>query len=151
MIFDSIKNKNNYKDFHLLSMALDYLAGLTPDTYPDSTVVLIPGRLFANPVSLVSKPESQCIYEAHKKYLDVHYILEGCEGIATADVSSLSVQTPYNEEKDIAFYTGSEDGRYCLHPGQFMVCWPNDAHKVAMMKDQPQPIKKIVFKIAAKE
>ena len=28
-----------------------------------------------------------------------------------------------------------------------MVCFPSDAHKVAMMKDRPAEVKKIVFKI----
>ena len=28
-----------------------------------------------------------------------------------------------------------------------MVCFPGDAHKVAMMKDKPAEVKKIVFKM----
>ena len=39
------------------------------------------------------------MYEAHQKYIDVHYIIEGVERIATADVSSLQIQTPFSEEK----------------------------------------------------
>lgn len=148
MIFDSIKNKDNYKESALLYQALNYLAELTPETAPTATVELIPGVLFCNPVSFTSKPESECIYEAHRKYADLHYILEGVEGIATADTDSLEIHTPYSEEKDILFLNGPEDGRYYLKAGQFMVCYPNDAHKVAMCQDTPAPIKKIVFKIA---
>lgn len=149
MIFDSLKNKERYKDFPLLYQALNYLAQLKPDELPDSTVVLIKDTLFLNPVSLVSRPEAECIYEAHKKYTDLHYILEGVEGIATAAPSALTETSAYVEAKDIMFFEGPEDGRYYLKPGQFMVCFPEDAHKVAMMKDNPAPIKKIVFKILA--
>lgn len=149
MIFDSLKNKERYKDFPLLYQALNYLAQLNPDALPDSTVVLIKDNLFLNPVSLVSRPETECIYEAHKKYTDLHYILEGVEGIATAAPSALTETSAYDEAKDIMFFEGPEDGRYYLKPGQFMVCFPEDAHKVAMMKDNPAPIKKIVFKILA--
>lgn len=149
MIFDSLKNKERYKDFPLLYQALNYLAQLNPDALPDSTVVLIKDNLFLNPVSLVSRPEAECIYEAHKKYTDLHYILEGVEGIATAAPSALTETSAYDEAKDIMFFEGPEDGRYYLKPGQFMVCFPEDAHKVAMMKDNPAPIKKIVFKILA--
>lgn len=149
MIFDSLKNKERYKDFPLLYQALNYLAQLKPDELPDSTVVLIKDTLFLNPVSLVSRPEAECIYEAHKKYTDLHYILEGVEGIATAAPSALTETSAYDEAKDIMFFEGPEDGRYYLKPGQFMVCFPEDAHKVAMMKDNPAPIKKIVFKILA--
>ena len=91
--------------------------------------------------------EKECMYEAHQKYIDVHYIIEGVERIATADVSSLQIQTPFSEEKDIGFYQGDESGGYLLKAGEFMVCFPSDAHKVAMMDKSPEIVKKIVVKI----
>ena len=114
----------------------------------DSTA-LIDQKLFCNPVSLVSKPEEKCIYETHRKYLDLHYIVSGIERIATADITTLTCHVPYSEEKDICFLTGEADGYYDLKSGQFMVCYPNDAHKAAIMKNQPTPIQKVVLKIAA--
>jgi YhcH/YjgK/YiaL family protein len=150
MIFDSIKNKDNYKDNPLLYQALAFLADLPQGELPKPNTVLLPEVLFCNPVSLVSKPEAECKFECHQTYIDLHYIVEGEEGIATADVSSLEYITPYDEKKDIAFLEGEEDGCYFLKPGQFMVCWPNDAHKVGIMKKQPVAIKKIVFKIKSK-
>ena len=149
MIFDSIANKENYRDFPMLYEALCFLAGLSEGELPKANTVLIEKKLFCNPVSLVSKPESECIYEAHRKYSDLHYIVSGVERIATSDITALTSKVPYSEEKDIEFLTGEADGYYDLKPGQFMVCFPNDAHKVAIMKDQPAKIQKIVFKITA--
>lgn len=149
MIFDSIANKDNYRDFPMLYQALCFLADLAENELPQPNTVLIEKKLFCNPVSLVSKPESECIYEAHRNYIDLHYIVRGVERIATSDISALTTEVPYSEEKDIGFLTGEADGYYDLKPGQFMVCFPNDAHKVAIMKDQPAPIDKVVFKIAA--
>lgn len=149
MIFDSIKNKDNYRDFPMLYEALCFLSNLSDSELPEPNTVLIDRKLFCNPVSLVSKPEEECIYEAHRKYLDLHYIVSGIERIATADITTLTCQVPYSEEKDICFLTGEADGYYDLKPGQFMVCYPNDAHKVAIMKNQPTPIQKVVFKISA--
>lgn len=147
MLFDSIQNKENYTDHPLIRQALDYLSSLRPGELPAPNTVLIPGVLFCNPVTLISRPETECIFEAHRKYLDLHYIIEGTEGIATSDIGALHTVTPYDEQKDITFLEGKEDGRYYLKPGQFMVCWPNDAHKVAIMDGQPVRIQKIVFKI----
>lgn len=147
MIFDSIKNKENYKDFPMLYEALCYLASLPEGVLPEANTVLVENRLFCNPVSFISKPESECKYEAHKKFCDLHYIVKGTERIATADVSSLTVTQEYDPETDISFLTGEADGYYNLKPGQFMVCFPNDAHKVGIMADQPEAISKIVFKI----
>lgn len=147
MIFDSIHNKENYKEDEKIYQALCYLAEMksweeaTPDT------IIQKGSIIANPVSFVSKEEKDCMYEAHQKYIDVHYIMEGVERIATADVSSLQIKTSFSEEKDIGFYQGDESGSYLLKPGEFMVCFPSDAHKVAMMDKSPKTVKKVVVKI----
>lgn len=151
MIFDSIKNKKNYQSFPLLYQALCFLDALPKGELPGSNTILVKGRLFCNPVTLVSRPENQCIYEAHRKYIDLHYIVSGVERIATADITALSVSGIYSSEKDIEFLEGSADGYYDLKPGQFMVCFPNDAHKVAIMQDKPGNIQKVVFKIIVEE
>ena len=147
MIFDTIENKDNYKSFDLLYKSLNYLSLLPKDELPSSTITLIDNILFANPVTFISKPENVCLFEAHKKYIDLHYIVGGTEIIATANTNSLIPTVSYDTEKDIAFYDGISDGKYILKPGSFMVCWPNDAHKVGMMKSTPEEIRKIVFKI----
>lgn len=149
MIFDSIKNKDHYKDMPLLSRALDFLAGLPEGALPETGTVLIENELFCNPVTLTSKPEEECIFEAHQKYIDLHYIVEGVERIGTADVTTLTEKVPYDADKDIGFLTGTADGYYDLKPGQFMLCLPHDAHKVAIMADAPCAIRKVVFKIKA--
>lgn len=147
MIFDSIQNKENYKEDRKIYQALCYLAGIKnwEEAIPDT--IIQKGSIIANPVSFVSKEEKDCMYEAHQKCIDVHYIMEGVERIATADVSDLQIQTPFSEEKDIGFYQGKESGSYLLKPGEFMVCFPSDAHKVAMMDKSPKTVKKVVVKI----
>ncbi|MBS6503027.1 MAG: YhcH/YjgK/YiaL family protein [Clostridium sp.] len=148
MIIDNIQNIHNYKSFSIIYGILEELAKFNIEDMPNSTIVYEEDKIFANQISLTSKPEYECMFEAHKKYIDVHYILEGIEGISTSSINKLEVQTPYNNEKDIAFYNGDADGTYYLNPGDFMICWPNDAHKVAIMKNSPSKIKKIVCKIS---
>ncbi len=147
MIFDKIVNRENYRDYPELYRVLCYLASLKTDELPLPNTVLVKDKIFCNPVKFVSKPEEQCKYEIHRKYIDLHYIVKGVEGIATADVNKLEVDTPFDEDKDIGFYTGKEDGRYYLRSGDFMVCYPSDAHKVGMMENEPQSVEKIVVKI----
>lgn len=147
MIFDNIHNKDNYKEYPEIYRVLCYLSDLAQGELPGADTVLEEGKIFCNPVEFISKPESECKYEAHKKYIDVHYIVKGVEGIATADVSKLTAEAVFDEDNDIGFYTGEEEGRYFLKEGDFMVCYPSDAHKVAMMQKSPQPISKVVVKI----
>ena len=79
MIFDSIQNKENYKEDRKIYQALCYLAEIKrwEEAFPDT--VIQKGVIVANPVSFVSKEEKECMYEAHQKYIDVHYIIEGVE------------------------------------------------------------------------
>lgn len=147
MIFDSISNYKNYSGYPELYKVLSFLANLGEGKLVEPNTVLVQDRIFCNPVRFMSKPENECKYEAHQKYIDVHYIVKGVEGIATANVNSLNEDTPFDSIKDIGFYTGKEEGRYFLRKGDFMVCYPSDAHKVGMMEGESQPIEKIVVKI----
>ena len=149
MIFDSIQNKENYKEDTKIYQALCYLENIKSWEEALPNTVVQKDCIFANPVSFISREEKDCMYEAHQKYIDLHYIVEGVERIATADVSSLQIQIPFSEEKDIGFYQGDESGSYLLKLGEFMVCFPSDAHKVAMMDRSPETVKKIVVKIKA--
>lgn len=151
MIFDTIENKDNYKSFDLLYIALNYLSDMPKNEFPQGSITLIDDILLANPVKFISKQENTCLFEAHKKYIDLHYMVKGEEIISIANTSSLIQTTSYELEKDIAFYDGISDGKYLLKPGLFMVCWPNDAHKVGVMNNTPTEVQKIVFKIKINE
>lgn len=150
MIYDSIKNKKNYEKESEIYQALCFLEEMRDWKKMNPGTEVQGSDIFANPVSFLSKPEEECVYEAHKKYIDLHYIVEGEEKIATADVEKLQVQVPYDEIKDIGFYEGHECGSYLLKPGDFMVCFPSDAHKVGMMGESQNTVKKVVVKIKVK-
>lgn len=45
----------------------------------------------------------------------------------------------------------SISGSYLLKTGDFMVCFPSDAHKVGMMNTVPGMVKKVVVKIRVEE
>lgn len=147
MIFDSINNKENYKEEEKIYQALNYLAKVKKWEDVEPNTIIQKDSILANPVSFLSKNETECMYEAHRKYIDVHYIVEGIEKIATADVKKLQEKVSFSEDKDIGFYEGCESGNYILKPGEFMVCFPSDAHKVGMMNTVPEMVKKIVVKI----
>ena len=145
MILDKIQNHATYGDNALLSKVLTYMAQCRE--LPAEPVKLDGDLAFVNPVCFTTKPESECLFEAHRRYADVHFILEGCEKIVVRDIHDVELHTPYSEEKDIGFYT-SDEGTVCvLHPGDFLVCYPQDAHKVAIAPASPAPVKKLVGKV----
>ena len=50
------------------------------------------------------KEEKDCFWEAHRKYLDFHFILEGKENIAVDHINHQKIKEEYNEEKDVYLF-----------------------------------------------
>lgn len=148
MIFDLLENAGTYQGLPAVYRALQYLQTLDPAALPESRVEIDGDRIFANTVRLTSKPLESCVFEAHRRYIDIHYIVSGVEGIGVASVDALAPLEPFNQEKDIGFYEGAHHSLTFLHPGEFMVCWPEDAHKVAIAQNAAAPIVKMVVKVA---
>lgn len=149
MILDKIENRATYGHDPRLKKVLDYMAQLTLENCPEKNVELDGELVRVCPVTLTTKPERECMYEAHLCAADVHFILEGTEKIRVWDVSGMKVHTPYNKERDICFFADREDGvDIVLHPGQFLVCYPQDAHMVGIGPDGCYaPVRKVVGKI----
>ena len=66
-------------------------------------------------------------FEAHKKYIDIHYCISGSEGIGYADVATLTPTTEYDEENDYFLLSGDYQ-KVILHEGDFCIVFPEDAH-----------------------
>lgn len=85
-------------------------------------------------------------FEAHRKYIDVQYLISGTECIEVADVQTLQVTQEYNAEKDCVL--GSAEGKaYVLTQGQFMVLFPEEAHRPGMKSGDITEVKKAVIKV----
>ena len=94
-----------------------------------------------------TKPESEGTFEAHRKFIDVQYILEGSERHDYAALDNLKQKGSYNEEKDVVFYEGSGIS-LLLEKGTFAVYFPQDAHMPNLRTgSMPVKMKKAVFKI----
>jgi YhcH/YjgK/YiaL family protein len=94
-----------------------------------------------------SKNEEDAQYESHKVYTDLQFLISGEERIGLTDLSTTTVKTPYDESKDIAFYT-SEAGRTLMaKPGTFFLFFPDDAHRPGMKVTDNSPVRKLVIKI----
>lgn len=115
--------------------------------------VLEPGRVeidgeqvFALVQEYTSKPMAEGRWEAHVKYIDIQYIVSGEEQIGYANVADLEMGE-YNEAKDR--YVPQGEGSFVkLSAGMFGVYMPEDAHMPNMAVGEPQPVKKVVVKIA---
>lgn len=103
-------------------------------------------RMYMNLEEFKTLPAKNRSYEAHQKYLDIFYIVDGMELV---DVNFLDqmTQEDYNSECDRATLTGESACSAILKTGDFLICYPQDAHRPATAVGEPQIIKKAVFKV----
>lgn len=94
-----------------------------------------------------SKNPEDAQYESHKNYTDIQYVISGTENIGLTDLSSTSLKTPYDEERDIAFYNVEDGQNLHAHPGTFFIFFPQDAHSPGMKVEDNVPVKKVVIKV----
>lgn len=89
--------------------------------------------------------------EAHRKYIDVQYIVEGREDLGWCPLNpELKTDISYNDEKDIIFYQKLiPSGSVLLEKGSFAVLYPYDVHRpCGAIDNTPAPVTKVVVKIA---
>ena len=93
-----------------------------------------------------TRPLADALFEAHRRYLDVHVTLSGEEWFGYALTSSLQEVEPYSSERDVALYSG--EGVYLqAPPGHFILFMPEDAHKPNVYFKQAGLIRKLVLKV----
>ncbi len=93
--------------------------------------------------------ESKKPFEAHKDYIDIHYCIDGSEGIGYNDVSRLRATTEYNAADDYYLLEG-EYSKIVLREGDFCVVFPEDAHIPMMSGAVAGPLLKAVAKVRVK-
>ncbi|MDX9957715.1 MAG: YhcH/YjgK/YiaL family protein [Clostridia bacterium] len=159
MIADSIRNKNLYAGISArLAQALDYVEVQKKTGFTGQTVELDGRQVYAMYQSYVTESTEGRQYEAHRRYIDVQYIVEGEEVIRAADFAGMTEMSGYDAENDIQWFMpeaaatiGSQAGAVNtihLKAGQFAVFFPQDAHMPKLASDSPGAVKKIVVKIA---
>ena len=105
-------------------------------------------ELFDGVYANVSQYQTQedGVFEAHRKYIDVHYMIGGAERIEVADIRRLRVTKEYDEQADCVL--GHAEGKaYTLQQGQFMVLFPEEAHRPGLRIERTCDVKKVVLKV----
>jgi YhcH/YjgK/YiaL family protein len=97
-----------------------------------------------------TKEAEKVKFEAHRKYIDLQYMTEGEEMMGVSGFEHGTETETYISEKDIAFYSVSKAEYHKATPSAFFVFFPEDLHQPGVMVNEPQAIKKVVFKILLK-
>ncbi len=149
MIFDSIKNIGKYNLGDEIIEALNYATKYTKDNYSTDRVNLKNGN-YILPNEYQTQIKNPIIMEAHRKYIDVMYMVEGSENILIKSTDTLdNITSPYDEDGDyLLSEVNAEMSSILLNEGDFIILYPQDAHcPSCAVGDVPSNVKKVICKV----
>ena len=103
-------------------------------------------RLFVNIVEYTTTAAKERFWEAHRKYLDVHVMLHGTEQIDLNFIQNMDVKE-FVEKDDFLPMDGEKNSSVVLRDGDILICYPSDGHRTAVAVEEPEKIKKAIFKV----
>lgn len=85
--------------------------------------------------------------EAHKKHIDVQYIVSGTEQIGHDFLQQQVPSKAYDAEADYMLFAEQPVFFSTLQQGMFAIFYPTDLHMPNIMAGKVSPVKKVVIKI----
>ena len=131
MILQKLSDSKRIESLHpLLKELFDYVKSHDLSKVGTGRIELEGDRLFINVADpQLMKKEDQKL-EVHRAYMDVHIPLSGTEIIgwkAISDIKAVSEQ-PFDTANDFALYKEEAATYVEVHPGEFLIAYPEDAH-----------------------
>ena len=145
MIIDSLKNIGVYKPV-LKGLDTGLTAVRALGEHPETGKYTFEGGYFLVQEGK-TKPLDEGDFEAHRKYIDVQIILEGCEMVGWADIDGLKESAAYDEAKDKIMYAGEAAQCNTIREGMFWAAFPEDGHKACRHAGAQTTYRKIVMKL----
>jgi len=150
MILDNLDQAQHYAGLPAgFGQAFAYLKQFVGTT-ADGQYAIDGERVYALVQRYTTTPATKGMFEAHRHYADVHFVLAGRETILWAPLATVekTVVRDYAEADDAALYALVDTASTLrLSPGQFAVFWPTDAHVPCCDWDGPGQVTKVVVKI----
>lgn len=147
MILDTLENFGKYVSLNpLFPKVLEYLQNTDLMAQEPGCVNIDGNKLFVNYNVAKGKTVDQARMETHNAMIDIQIPLSCPEVIGYIPRQYLS-RAEYDATKDITFYLDRPEQYITVHPGEFVIFFPEDGHAPCI---SPVPeYKKVIFKIKA--
>ena len=104
-------------------------------------------NIFAVFSSYQTQINTPAIFEGHRKYIDIHYIIKGEEAIfVTSD--NVTDLNEYSSENDCQLCKSNSSSTFILKPGVAAILYPEDWHAPGQHSNRPENVLKVVVKVA---
>jgi len=152
MVFDTLQHAETYMRLGKgIETALRFFQAYQDDGANLPAKTILDGEnIFVNGVNYTSEAKPQGQLEAHQKYIDVMYVVEGEERFFYKPLAQVSrITMPYSAEKECTLAEIDADAAQVrFSAGQFLIFFPQDAHLAAQLWDKPCKVRKFIAKVA---
>ena len=147
MIVGTKNNILTYKGISKnLDTAIDFIVDL--DENIENGKYVINDDVYAMVSEGEGNSEGEVLYEVHRKYIDLQYILKGEDLCYYAPIHKCTGKIPYDSEKDAEFLLSDEGYAIKFKPEDFYILHPFDAHGPCRAENGEKPyFKKVVVKV----
>lgn len=143
IIIDKIENLSKYPKYAKIGDFLEKNGyGLSTGKYEINDECYMASSAYSTSVE-------DGVFEGHLRYIDVQIVTDGEEYVWVQDVKCCKESVPYDEARDVAFYTADTWHKICLTKGYFLVLEPEDIHRPGVAVNESKEVKKYVFKVKA--
>ena len=137
--------KKNVCEYNEIKQIINYIKSLDFEVIEDGRLEFSDG-IWANLQTYTTKEDA--LFEAHRKYIDIQYMISGQEKIGVCEYTKCKNNIPYDSEKDIEFLDCENDFEYInMTPKDFLVLFPKDAHKPSISVSEKVEVRKLVVKV----
>jgi YhcH/YjgK/YiaL family protein len=149
MVIDTLQNAALYYSLGpKFIKAFDYLANTDLTSITKGKYEIDGTDIFAIVNEYDTVPSSGEQLEAHKKYIDVQYIVRGQELIGHDWLRQQVPSKAYDETADYMLFGEPPSFFSRMEQGMFAIFFPTDLHMPNIMVNKASPVKKIVIKVS---
>ena len=150
MILDTLPLWHRYAPLSpRFAAAFAFLEGVTAAT-ADGRHDIDGDAIYALVQRYHTRPHARPQLEAHRRFIDIQFLVRGREVIHWAPLATLSTVTlAYDAAKDAGLFAAvAHMVPVRLAAGQFAILFPDDAHAPCCAWDDPEDVIKVVVKVA---
>jgi YhcH/YjgK/YiaL family protein len=128
--------------------AFDFLNEMYGKAFENRRYEIDKDKVYAIASSYTTKNEEDARYEAHRRYIDIQYIISGKEVIGCCALSNRKDNLKqYDAAKDIEFFTVTGGKNLEASPDNFFIFFPTDAHRPGLKDGNNSMVQKMVVKV----
>ena len=142
MVFGNIRDRKDYAWLEdVVGKCFDYANTHDLLSFEKGSHTIDGDDLFVNIVEYETTNAADRFWEAHRQYLDLTSCSAAPEQIDVNFIDNME-QKEFVEKDDFLPLEGEPNSHVVLNAGDFLLCYPADAHRTAVKVGSPPPSKR---------